>query len=341
MESDVSFAEKVAHLQRPEAFADAPDRVELVETHFACLFFSRRFVYKLKRPIRFHEIDFTNLETRRVTCELEVALNRRLAAAVYVGVVPLRQTEQGLALDGAAAGDPVDWLVKMHRLPRARMLDARAAGGSVSTAELGKLLEKLAAFYADAPRAPWDGRAYRARLERTLCAAGDALRGPLLGIDAVRVDAILERQLAFLAAAGATLDARCAAGRVLDAHGDLRPEHILLGDDPQIIDCLEFSAQLRLLDTAEEIAFLALECEALGDARLAAQIVGLYREICADAVPAALLRFYTSRRALVRAMLCAWHLEATRPETERRHWRARAAWYLDRAHAALEGVAAR
>jgi aminoglycoside phosphotransferase family enzyme len=36
----------------------------------------------------------------------------------------------------------------------------------------------------------------------------------------------------------------------VDTHGDLRPEHIFLADNPQVIYCLEFSTELRLQDSA-------------------------------------------------------------------------------------------
>mgnify|MGYP006202207167 CR=1 FL=1 len=39
------------------------------------------------------------------------------------------------------------------------------------------------------------------------------------------------------------------AGRIVEGHGDLRPEHIYLGTPPAIIDRLEFSMELRTLDT--------------------------------------------------------------------------------------------
>ena len=52
--------------------------------------------------------------------------------------------------------------------------------------------------------------------------------------------------------------------RIVDGHGDLRPEHIWLDDPIEIIDCLEFNARLRAVDPFDEIAFLSLKCERLG-----------------------------------------------------------------------------
>ena len=114
---------------------------------------------------------------------------------------------------------------------------------------------------------------------------------------------------------------------------------MLLGDPPQIIDCLEFSAELRLLDTAEEIAFLALECTDLGQSDLAARIVRLYRELCRDPIPEPLFDFYYSQRALARARSCAWHLDEPLTEERRAHWSARTERYLEAARLAVERAA--
>jgi aminoglycoside phosphotransferase family enzyme len=122
--------------------------------------------------------------------------------------------------------------------------------------------------------------------------------------------------------------ARVAAERVVDAHGDLRPEHVFLTPEPQIIDCLEFSAELRLLDSAAETAFLALECERLGHAALAARLIELYRQYGRDDVDADLLGFYRSSQAFVRAKLAAWHLHDELPPATADHWRERTRWYL-------------
>lgn len=64
MQQQVSLADKVALLGRPDAFADQPTHVEAVETHFAWVFLSSQLVYKLKKPIQFGLIDFREREAR-------------------------------------------------------------------------------------------------------------------------------------------------------------------------------------------------------------------------------------------------------------------------------------
>jgi aminoglycoside phosphotransferase family enzyme len=335
----VDLAAKVACLSRPETYPERPLAVEAVETHFAWVFLAGRFAYKLKKPEAFDEFDFTTLAARRANCELEVALNRRLAPKVYLGTVPLSVSDSGLCLDRPGAA--VEWLVKMQRLPRDRALDRLAATNELDDAQLEALLDLLARFYAGAARAPWDGRAYRRALTNEIDRTAADLVQPALGLDGEQVHALADLLRRFTVRRADLLHARIAAERVVDTHGDLRPEHVFMTTpEPQIIDCLEFSAELRLQDCAAEISFLALECERLGHAALARRLLELYRQRCRDDVAPELLEFYRAERAYVRAKLAAWHLRDSLPAATAEHWRARAQWYLREAAASVSRAGA-
>jgi aminoglycoside phosphotransferase family enzyme len=250
-----------------------------------------------------------------------------------LGTVPLVRTGGALMLGGA--GTPVEWLVKMVRLPRERSLDRLAAAGALDDGQLRTLVDKLARFYEAAARAPWDGRAYRRGLAKETEVTAAELAAPALELDTERIEAIAAELVRRLAVDAPAFHARVAEGRVVDAHGDLRPEHVFLLAEPQIIDCLEFSAELRLLDTAAEIAFLALECERLGHAEIGERLLEHYRACARDDCSAALLDFYRGLRAFVRAKVAAWHLEEELPAEAKAAWQGRARWYLDAAAASL------
>jgi aminoglycoside phosphotransferase family enzyme len=110
---------------------------------------------------------------------------------------------------------------------------------------------------------------------------------------------------------------------------------VFLLPEPQIIDCLEFSAELRLLDSAAEIAFLALECERLGYPEVGKRVLAHYREYANDGCDPELLEFYRALRAFVRAKVAAWHLEDELNADAQDHWHGRACWYLDAAAESL------
>ena len=152
----------------------------------------------------------------------------------------------------------------MSRLPDERMLDSLLADQQLTTAETDQLAERLAAFYARAEGVACDAAEYRASIERHV----RANRRDLLATADARDESLIRRvhtaQLRSLHLYADMFDARVTAGRVIEGHGDLRPEHVCLVDPPVVFDCVEFSRELRTLDVADELAFLASECDALG-----------------------------------------------------------------------------
>src|SRR5579883_3116032 len=102
--------EHARDLLDPACYPDVPANVRLVETHISSVFLAGPHVYKLKKPVDFGFVDYSTLARRRRFCELEVALNRRLADDIYLGVVPLVRTREGFRFE--AKGVVLDWAVK-------------------------------------------------------------------------------------------------------------------------------------------------------------------------------------------------------------------------------------
>jgi len=268
--------DKVAFLRRPESYPEAPGRVEAVETHMAWVFLTDAHAFKLKKPVRYAFLDFSTLEARRADCEEEVRLNRRLAREVYLGTMPLtRQAAGGLRLGGN--GPVVDWLVHMRRLAAPAFLDRRIRAGIAYEADVRRAAERLAAFYRSVPVIPMTADEYRARFEADMEENRRELTSCEFGLPAARVEDLCAAQRRFLAARTGSelLRRRVGEGRVIEAHGDLRPEHVWLGEPPAVIDCLEFRREFRLLDPADELAYLALECERLGASWVVHVITGI------------------------------------------------------------------
>ena len=307
-EQDIGFEEKVAFLSRPEAYPEMPARVEQVETHMSRVFLTDLFAYKLKKPVRYTFLDFRTCEARRKDCEAELRLNRRLAGDVYLEMVPLVLTQQSeLRLNGA--GQVVDWLVKMRRLPVERTLKYAIEYQVVDMKQVRDVAEKLAHFYAAADPEPMDPDAYVKRQRQYVLENQNALISPNYELSAGQIETSIETQLGFLNRRSDVLYKRASEGRLLDAHGDLRPEHIYLGPQPVIVDCLEFNREFRLLDPVDELSFLAMECDFLGNEKVGPEFFTVYRRVAKDEVPQELIPFYKCYRASLRAKLAVWHLD--------------------------------
>ena len=290
--------DKVAWLRRSLGPGD-----ELIETHFAYVLLAGDRAWKLRRPVRRDPMDYATLEARRLGAESDVRLNRRLAPGVYLGVRPLTRANGGFAIGGD--GPVVDWLVEMRRLDRGRTLDVMLTQGRVVPGDLERVAAMLARFYAREPSAVADGAGLVERLARQVTANHRVLDV----IDATHAAALRDAQLALLTDRREWFDDRAARGCVIEAHGDLRPEHVVLTEPPGVIDCLEFDRSLRVLDRAEELEYFVLDAERIGHGDAGRAIARQCLSLLGDDPPAGLQQFYRSHRAATRAKLYAWRAD--------------------------------
>jgi len=302
-----ALAAKVAVLRDPGTYPEKPARVDAVETHMSWVFLTDRYAYKLKKPVRYDFLDFSTLALRRHNCEEEVRLNRRLAPDVYLGTLPLTVDAQGgMRLGGE--GEPIEWLVQMRRLPATRMLDAMIRQHALREADIDNLALLLAQFYRACPAVALSAEAYRAGLEAAIGLNRAELSPPAYDLPRDLIATVHDAQAGFLRRHAALFDARVAAGKIIEGHGDLRPEHICLLAPPVVIDCLEFSRRLRLVDPVDELAFLAMECERLEAPVVGERLLHTYTQVTHDRPAAALVSFYMSFRAGLRARFAIAHL---------------------------------
>jgi uncharacterized protein len=317
---------KVRALREPGSYPEAPAAVEAHETHMSWVFLTEHHAYKLKKPVRYDFLDFSTLAKRRVDCEAEVQLNRRLAPDVYLGIVALTVDAHGrLSLDGP--GQPIEWLVKMRRLPAEHMLDARIRAGHLANAELQQLALRLADFYRLCSPVPIAVSTYRDRFAEAIELNQRVLTHPEFKLPNSSIAVAYAAQINFLKNDTTLLDARVAHNRIIEGHGDLRPEHICLEPKPVIIDCLEFNREFRIVDPADELAFLALECAYLGAPDAGELLASTCLAAMGDQPPIRLMSFYKLFRAMMRARLAIGHVQELEPEYWTK-WRHSAQTYL-------------
>jgi aminoglycoside phosphotransferase family enzyme len=325
-----ALAAKVDFLQNPASYARAPATVEVRETHMSWVFLAGAHVYKLKKPVRFPYLDFSTLARRERAARAEFRLNRRLAPDIYLGVVPLTKADGGLVLGGE--GMPIDWLVKMKRLDERAMLDARIADGRLSVPQLDELTEVLARFYRTAARVNLPPTVHLIDFARNIAFNKRVLLDPRFSLPAGLVRGIDAAQRHFLARHGDVIAMRLRHRRIVEGHGDLRPEHICLDHEVRIIDCIEFNPRLRMVDPFDEIAFLALECERLGAKWAGDYLQRKMKRLLRDGPADALFTFYRCHRATLRARLAIAHLAEAHPRTPEK-WKPVAMRYLELAFA--------
>jgi len=304
-----SHAELVLGAMRdPGTYPHLAGAVEVSETHSAWVFLAGDRAYKVKKAVELSFLDYGTLARRRELCREEVRLNRRLARRIYLGTVALVRAERGFALvpdGGPGRDDALEVAVEMRRFAPQDTLAWRVRAGTATDEDAERIGHLLAGFHLTARR-PRHVHAATTALADAIHATLDDLDGsPHAAIEPRRLRALRRFLDALLRGRSAELAHRAARGLVRDGHGDLRAEHVVLGDPPQVVDCLEFDPALRVGDVALDLAFLVMDLEALGAPGLAARIVTAYRHAGGEPGDDRLLAGLACFRALVRAKVAA------------------------------------
>ena len=305
MSMTIEHANKVHEfLLSPGAYSDRPSCVESKETHISWVYLTDRHVYKRKKPVSFEFLDFSTLQQRKYFCEQEIMLNRRFSPDVYLGVVPISCDDAGEYRLGPG-DNVVEWLVKMKRLDEHCTLENLIRDGRLTEEHSRQLSTRLIEFYSSQAPAMLRSSEFAIQLRQHV----DANRDDLLMALPTAKDVIQyasNSQLRCLTLEADYFVQRVADGRVVDGHGDLRPEHIYFGRNrPSIIDCVEFHREYRLNDVVDELAFLAMECDRLGDQELGNKLLAAYLNEGTDNPRPFLAEFYKCYRACVRAKIAA------------------------------------
>jgi aminoglycoside phosphotransferase family enzyme/predicted kinase len=284
---------------------------ELIETHISWVFLRPRDVFKVKKPVDFGFLDFSDPSLRERACHAEVELNSRLAPGVYCGVVPVTRDARGVhAIDGQ--GQVVDYAVHMHRLPLDARADLRLGRGELGVEEIDALAGTLARFHGRAARGAQISEFGKVEvIRRNVEENFEQGSGPLRAIvseDAERE--VEERQRAFLNQHGELFARRIEEGHIRDGHGDLRLEHVYMvgSSEPLIIDCIEFNERFRFADVCADVAFLSMDLGWHGRHDLKERLLATYVRETGDHDLYALVDFYESYRAYVRAKVGAFSL---------------------------------
>lgn len=322
-------------LKRPEAFPHHPGSIEVRHTHISAVYLADDLVYKVKKPVDFGFLNFLTLESRKKYCEAEVRLNDRLAPSVYLGVVPITLENGQPVFEGA--GEPVEWAVKMRRLPDSATLAERLAAGLADSETFASLGRRIAAFHdavETSPKIAAHGafsvveknsseNFTQSRFQEGVTVSGEVLD---------RLEALNRRELDRLKP---LIEARSVSGRVKDVHGDLHLNHVYVfpekrpPEDIAVLDCVEFNDSYRCSDVVADMAFMCMDLQFRGRPDLSKVFADAYFEAGGDEEGRRLLPFYIAYRAAVRGKVEGMQafakevpeeIRAGAAKSSRKHW---------------------
>lgn len=274
----------------------------VIETHISWVLLIGQYAYKIKKPVNFGFLDFSTLEKRRFCCNEELRLNKRLAADLYLEIVPITGTPGHPQLGGT--GTAIEYAVKMIRFPMGQLLSDYAKRGQLAADPIDQLGSIVADFHEAIDRtgenSPYGDSA---NIKHWFDENFDHIR-PLLTDDSQK------QQLQEIQQWGDSewqnladlMQQRKLQGYVRECHGDLHLGNMtLINGKVTLFDCIEFNPLLRWIDVISEVAFLFIDLLHLGYNRYAYRFLNRYLQHTGDYQGLVLLRYYSVYRALVRA----------------------------------------
>jgi predicted kinase len=210
----------------------------------------------------------------------------------------------------------------MRRLPEGRDALSLLGRGELSAEQIDAIARAVARFHdahtlgRPAPFSPGDWmRTIADQVEGNLDSLARAFHDD-------RPAALAEAARRFLAAHRDRFEARRLDGRAVDGHGDLHLAHIWFerpDSAPLFIDCVEFNDEFRRLDAASDVAFLAMDLQYRHAPELADRFLRRYAAESGDFHLFAVIDYYLSYRAAVRAKVAALAVEEPELSDEQRH----------------------
>jgi aminoglycoside phosphotransferase family enzyme/predicted kinase len=294
--------ELIRALTNPASYQHAVDAVSVIETHISSILLAGEYAYKIKKPVNLGFVDFSTLEKRLLYCNEEIHLNRRLAPALYLGVVPVTGTLSRPLMDGA--GPAIEYAVRMRRFSQESMADRLLEQDRIPPGRMDELAGIVATFHGTLPAAGAETAfGSRAVIGKYVLQNFDHIAGAgAVESDARAIAALRDWTTAELERCRPLFEQRKADGYVRECHGDLHLGNVAVIDDRLVIfDCIEFNPELRWIDVMSEVAFMAMDLEDRGRPAYAARFLNRYLEATGDYEGISLLRFYLAYRAMVRA----------------------------------------
>ena len=298
----------VQALLKPQAYPEESGKIDLIQTHISFVFLTNNFVYKVKKAVNFGFLDFSTLAKRRVFCEKELELNRRLCPDIYLEVVPINKAA---AIKILGSGETVEYALKMKRLPQERIMTLLLKEGKVDKTTIDDIAQIVARFHSKAQTSPEISQFGSLKIVGTNWDENFAQTEKYINqtIPKDQFKLIQTRVNSFMDKNKPLFDGRIAQGRIRDCHGDLHSGNIFITDRVCIFDAIEFNDRFRYSDVAADVAFLAMDLDFQQRSDLADHFITRYIAYSKDQQLGQLLPFYKCYRAYVRGKVISFKLD--------------------------------
>lgn len=302
--SDKKLPPLITALMQQDIYAHPVERLQLIETHISWVILTGQYAYKIKKPVNVGFLDFSSLEKRHFYCLEEVRLNRRLAADIYLEVVPITGSHE--SPHWAGDSDTIEYAVKMMQFPQQAQLDRMLMKGNLSSFQLDSFANLIADFHqqtdiAGEKQSYGEPKSLYFPIEENFIQIRAQLNNTKQLSQLNNIEGFCQESFRRLLP---IFEQRKNEGFIRECHGDLHLANMAwVREKPLLFDCIEFSPNLRWIDVINEVAFLMMDLQKNDRSDLAWRFLNGYLELTGDYSGVRVLSFYLIYRAIVRAKI--------------------------------------
>ena len=299
----------LAALQNPALFPHPVEGFRVIETHISWVLLTGPYAYKIKKPVNFGFLDFTDLAARKHFCEEELRLNRRLTDGLYLEVIAITGSESAPRIGGD--GPAIEYMIQCREFPQSQLLNEVQVRGELGAAHIDGLARQIADFHLRTPVVPTEHPQGSADACMAPVRQNFEQIRPLLSdkADLQQLDALEAWAESSFERLQGVFESRKRNGFIRECHGDIHLGNAAVIDGKIVLfDCIEFNEPFRFTDVAADYAFLAMDLEDRGLKCLSRRFVSQYLEYTGDYQSLDLLNFYKAYRAMVRAKIALFSL---------------------------------
>ena len=284
----------------------ADENTELIQTHISTIILNGKFVYKLKKPVDFGFLDYSTLNKRHNYCLEEVRINEKYAPTLYLGVVSITGSINDPQIDGK--GQVLDYAVKMHRFSQRDQLDNIVDHSGLEIEMMDSIAVLVAHSHSNAaPVEEANNFGEPKQLFLPMLDNFDLLKSnagkQVISAELSKIITWTHQQFEILKP---MLRHRKKEGYIRECHGDMHLHNMALYEGELIMfDAIEFNPYLNHIDVISDISFLLMDLEYRGLSHHSHRLLNHYLELTGDYEAVALLNFYKTYRAMVRAKVAA------------------------------------
>jgi uncharacterized protein len=304
------------HLKDKEVFPHRVSTVRVLETHISWVLLTGKYVYKVKKEVKFGRIlDFSTLSLRKYFCQKEVMLNRPLCGKMYQGVVKVVKIDHKFKIVNLKEhGKPLEFAVKMIEIPQRYRMDNLLHLRRINSELLDLLIENIVAFHRHACTNDTIAKFGRPHIIKSKIRENFATLSKF-----TKIESVFEKRLnQFLRNNKEIFTKRIGTCRIRDIHGDLYMKNIFFFKGRfYIYDRIEFNDSLRYADVAEDVSFLAMDLDYHRRQDLRHYFINQYIKKSNDTTLISIIYFMMCYKACIRAKVSIFRASQVGNENER------------------------